>query len=219
MYSPSIGRRWPGSLRAVFAVCWLVVLSGCSLMAVSPETSGDRLSRESLTDFSLEGRFSLRQDGKSYAGRLSWQHAGANNDLVLSSPFGQGLAEILTREAGARLTTSDGQVYSAPDAESLTDQVLGYPLPLLQLTDWVRARVSSPTQSAPSDQTHMTVLDAFARPKFTRQGGWRIEYDYEDDDPAALPNLVQVERDGGFELRLRIDQWSKPGNSFEKGNQ
>jgi len=203
-------RCGPSCLRTVLVVCGLTFLAGCSLLTATPDASAPRLSRAALTDFSLEGRFSLRQDGKSYAGRLSWQHADANNDLVLSSPFGQGLAEIVTRQEGARLTTGDGRVYEAADAETLTDEVLGYPLPLRQLTDWVRARVG---------EDGVTVLDAFARPKQSRHLDWRIEYAYGDDDPAALPNLVLVERDGGFELRLRIDAWSRQvGKMDEKGS-
>lgn len=197
-------------VRLLLAMSCAAFLGGCSMMAVSPDVAGVRLSRAALGDFSIEGRFSLRQDGKSYSGRLSWQHAGVNNDLVLSSPFGQGMAEIVTRAEGARLTTSNGQVHTAPDAELLTDQVLGYPLPLLQLTDWVRARV---------DATGLTILDVHARPVQARHAGWRIEYTYPDNDPDALPELVEIERDGGFELRLRIDAWGGQAiTAPERGN-
>ena len=38
---------------------------------------------------------------------------------------------------------------------------------------------------------------------------WRIDYDYDSDDPQALPGRLFVEREGGFTLRLRIDQWQR----------
>ena len=135
-------------------------------------------ARERLAAFALEGRFSLRQGEQSYAGRITWQHAGAENVVLLASPFGQGLAEIVTDARGARLTASDGKVYAAADSAALTTQVLGYPLPLAQLTDWVRGRLRDADESA---------FDSFGRPLSQRAAQWRIEYGYENDDPAAPP--------------------------------
>ncbi len=154
--------------------------------------------RDGLTDFSLEGRFSLRHEDKSYSGRLSWRHAGVNNELLLASPFGQGMAEIITNASGAKLTSSDGKVYTAVDAETLTRQVLGYPLPLAQLTDWVRGRAGGGALELDGQGRHLRL----------RHQGWRIDYDYENDDPQALPSRIFAEGAGGLELRLRIDEWN-----------
>ena len=80
--------------------------------------------------------------------------------------------------------------------------MLGYDLPLQQLTDWVRARTGG------DDQFDQVKLDEQGRPRQLRHESWRVDYAYDNDDPAALPGIVFVERAGGFELRLRIDQWS-----------
>ena len=48
------------------------------------------------------------------------------DEVLLSSPFGQGLAEIVSNERGARLTLSDGKVYEATGAETLTKQVINH---------------------------------------------------------------------------------------------
>ncbi|MEO8408926.1 MAG: lipoprotein insertase outer membrane protein LolB [Propionivibrio sp.] len=177
-------------------------LGGCAILTPTDSTSAAQATRESLRDFSLIGRFSLRQDDESYSGQLDWRHAGVDNELLLSSPFGQGIAEIVTGADGAKLTTSEGRIYYAPDAEALTRQVLGYTLPLTQLTDWVRARTGG---DGTVDQVK---LDEQGRPRQLRHESWRIDYGYDSDDPAALPGVVFVERAGRFELRLRIDQWS-----------
>lgn len=106
------------------------------------------------------------------------------------------MAEIVSDANGARLTTSDGKVYAAVDAETLTRDVLGYPLPLAQLTDWVRGRLRDADESA---------SDSFGRPLSQRAALWRIEYGYENDDPAAPPATSRERVGGGLELRLRID--------------
>ena len=51
-------------------------------------------------------------------------------------------------------------------------------------------------------------LDGHGRPLRLLDEAWRIDYEYDSDDPQALPGRLFVEREGGFELRLRIDEWS-----------
>jgi len=190
----------PRLLRACrLASCALAMLVVCAC-AVLPSTPAITPPvREALDAFSLEGRFSLRHENKSYSGRLSWRHRGLNNTLLLSSPFGQGMAEITTSEGGAQLTTSDGKLYTAVDAETLTEQVLGYPLPLARLTDWVRARDTMPG---------LTERDPQGRPLRLSYADWRIEYGYDGDDPQAPPNRIFADRSGGLELRLKVDEWN-----------
>jgi len=187
----------PG-LRSFVALFGALCLSACASLLPSP---GAPLAtqRNALQDFSLEARFSLRHEEKNHSGRLSWRHSGSKDDLLLSSPFGQGLAEIASDASGVRLTTSDGKVYAAIDAEALTQQVLGFPLPLDKLLDWVRGRSSGSASDA---------LDTFGRPLRVRQDGWRVDYEYDSDDPQALPGRLFIERAGVLELRLRIDEWN-----------
>ena len=180
----------------VAGVLGVFFLAGCASLRSTPDTPPPR---EALTAFSLEGRFSLRHEDKNYSGRLSWRHSGAQNELLLSSPFGQGMAEITTSDRGARLTTSDGKVHSAADAETLTRQVLGYPLPLARLTDWVRGRGMA---------AGLAQLDAYARPLRLQHEDWTIDYAYDNDDAQAPPSRIFAERSGGLELRLRIDEWN-----------
>ena len=185
-------------LGAVALVSCAFLMTAC---AVAPSSVGDLPSRATLDAFLLEGRFSLRNEDKSYSGRLSWRHERGGDRVLLSSPLGQGMAEIVSDPEGAQLTASDGQVYSAADAETLTRDVLGYPLPLARMSDWVRGRLRDAEASA---------LDAFGRPLSQRVAMWRIEYGYENDDPGAVPNRLFAERvGGGLELRLRIDEWTR----------
>lgn len=184
------------SCRSLGLILGVLLLGGCANLPSSPSTAPPR---DALLAFTLEARFSLRHQDKSYSGRLSWRHDGMNNELLLSSPFGQGMAEIVTSESGARLTGSDGRVHEASDAETLTRQVLGYPLPLDQLTDWVRGWGAA---------AGISERDALGRPLRLRHEDWLIDYGYASDDAQAPPDRIFAERTGGFELRLRIDEWN-----------
>ena len=195
------GARFPAFCRRVGLTLFVALLAACG--ALPPSPNAPDVSRDSLAAFSLTGRFSLRQGGQSYSGRFSLRHVGPDNELLLASPFGQGLAEITTGVSGAKLTTSDGETHLAPDAESLTRRLLGYPLPLERLVDWLRARPGPDDAVTP---------DRFGRPSHLRQFPWQIEYGYDNDDPGALPVRVFAERldgDTAVDLRLRIDEWNR----------
>jgi len=192
--------RFQRAFWRLLAAAWLSTL--CAACAVLPSAPGGVASarRDALDDFSLEARFSLRHEDKNYSGRLSWHHSGADDELLLASPFGQGLAQITTSARGAQLTMSDGKVYAAADSESLTRDVLGYPLPIAQLTDWVRGHGAAGVNERAE-------RDGQGRPLRLRQDDWRIDYEYDSDDAQALPSRLVARRDDGLELRLRIDEW------------
>lgn len=192
---------WKSPFRPVWAQLWCAVwcfaLVGCAGLGVSP---GQMPSRDTLGAFELEGRFSLRQGEQNFSGRLSWRHLPGENVVLLSSPFGQGLAEIVTDGLGARLTTSEGKTYQAADGESLTARVLGYPLPITGLADWLRARGGEAGQR--DAQGRLVRLDA---------AGWRVDYGYDGDEPDVPPSRLVVSGQAGgdpTELRLRIDRWT-----------
>ncbi len=195
------GRRLASSIGALF----LLWLSACAEL---PHPASEILpQRDTLQSFSLDARFSLRHTDKNYAGRLTWQHdetqAGRKPQdvLLIVSPLGQGVAEIRSDATEVRLKTSDGKSYTAENVEDLTQQVLGYPLPLAHLAEWIRGR------SVSGESLAVDASDAFRRPLRLRQDGWRIDYEYDNDDPQALPVRLFIAQDDVLELRLRIDAW------------
>lgn len=195
-------RPAPRAARLVAAALlgWALLVGGCgTLSGPLPETPPT--ARDALAAFSLEGRFALRHEDKNYSGRISWRHQGVHNEVLLASPFGQGLAQITTDEGGARLTASDGKIYRAADAPTLTRELLGYALPLTELADWVRGR-SAGASAARLER------DAQGRPLRLNHDDWRISYEYDVPDVQALPARLFAENDNGMELRLRIDEWN-----------
>lgn len=172
------------------------LLAGCTEISKRPPETWP--AAHALEAFLLEGRFSLRQDGEHHSGRLSWRHSAKGDELLLASPFGQGLARILAEKGQATLLMADGRRFSAADAASLTEQALAYRLPLEDLADWVRAR---------ADNADVLARDARGRPLRLRVDGWLIEYGYSSAGTETLPASLFAERDG-VQLRLRIDEWS-----------
>lgn len=147
--------------------------------------------------FELSGRIAVRYRDDAGTGNIAWRHGARSDEMLLTSPFGQGIAR-LTRDGGEyTLTAQDGREFRAGDAESLTEQVLGFRVPMRGLADWVRGRPA--LQPAPTQQ----LVDASGRLAELEQSGWRIEYlEY----AGGLPSRIKLTFPG-LELRLAVSEW------------
>ena len=178
-------RSFRGSLLAGV----VAFLAACA--AIPPETLPPG-------SFALVGRVAVRYGDEAASGRLTWRHSGVADELLISTPLGQGVAEITRRDGVYTLIAASGERYSAADPEQLTRQVLGYALPLAGLPDWVRGR-PEPGVAA------VTRYDG-DRLAELRQRGWLIDYSGGDERP---PKRVRLTR-GDLDIRLVIDEWQLP---------
>ena len=147
-------------------------------------------------EFQLTGRLAARYESESFTGNVTWSHAKQGDEMLISTPMGQGVARIVRDARGVVLRTAEPREYHAADAETLTQKVLGFRLPLAGLGDWVRARPTpgSPATTAYNDNGSLKMLE---------QRGWRIEYlEYEGERPRRL-RLVYP----GVELRFAVSEW------------
>jgi outer membrane lipoprotein LolB len=157
-----------------------MLLSACA--SLPPPAPATQLAPVSAEAFFLNGRLSVRQGETRHHVGISWRHEAARDEIFLSGPLGQGLAE-LTRDAdGARLLTADRKLLTAPDWESLAERVLGARLPLSGLPQWLA--------SAPAARSFDVE-------------GWRIDV---LEVAAGRPALIELRRDD-IEARLKIDGW------------
>jgi outer membrane lipoprotein LolB len=145
--------------------------------------------------FELAGRLAARYRNEAFTGNLSWRHARDGDELLISTPLGQGVARIVRQGDLVTLTTADGE-QSAADAESLTEQTLGFRLPLAGLADWVRGRPSPDTPA-------LTDYGGDGKLARLQQSGWNVDYQaYEGQRPARMRLTYP-----GIELRLAISEW------------
>jgi outer membrane lipoprotein LolB len=175
------------SLVRVLAIAALLAAAACAELPRAPAES---------FEFELTGRFAARYKDEAASGLIAWRHRAQRDDVLLSSPFGQGMAQITREGEAVTLVAGDRQRYAAADAELLTEQVLGFRLPLHGLADWVRARAASDAPAAAEYAPDGRLLRL-------EQSGWRIEYaDYEGARPKVLKLTYP-----GLELRLAIREW------------
>lgn len=153
------------------------------------------LSSADEVEFELSGRIAVRYRDEASSGNFAWRHRRAGDEVLITTSIGQGIARLVRVGGEFILTTAEAREYRAADAETLTEQVLGFRLPLAGLADWVRARAAPGAFEARRDgENRLAEL---------LQAGWRIEYlEYLGERPARL-RLVYP----GVELRLAISEW------------
>lgn len=144
---------------------------------------------------------SLKANEESFSGGMTWWHAAKQQELLLSTPLGQGVAELRGDEQSVELRDSEGRLHRAADAETLVRQALGLTLPLKGLAWWV---VGNPRPGV----SYQAEADADGRLAVLKQDGWRIEFSrYAQTGGHYLPGKLVARRADALEIRLVVDKW------------
>ncbi len=77
---------------------------------------------------------------ENVSGRFNFEVRGPQQVLELSSPLGTTVARIEIEPGGARATGAQMQEVRGADADALTEQLLGWRLPVSGLADWIEGR-------------------------------------------------------------------------------
>jgi outer membrane lipoprotein LolB len=174
-------------MRFVLLSVMLLLAGGCAQLQT-------RVPQD--VEFDLSGRLAARYGNEAFTGNIAWRHAKSADEMLITSSLGAGVARIVRDGNAVVLSTAEPREYQATDAEALTEEVLGFRLPLAGLADWVRGR---PSTEAPATAEYA----ADGRLLSLQQQGWNIEYlDYQDKRPSRLRLTYP-----GIELRLAISEW------------
>jgi len=174
--------------------------SGCAV--TPPRLPGvDNTLPPELAPREWAGRFSVSSQSTAIDGRqdaavgrflLTSTPApgGRTLDLMLQSPFGQTLANARRLPDGtASLALSDGRTLTAASLDALLGQVIGWPLPLERLTDWLDDRFE-----------RVLARDSAGQVTAATDSGWQISRE---------PNrwvLIRPQPDGQLRVVLVLDR-------------
>lgn len=168
--------------------CWAsLLLAACAEFPLSSDVSPGL--GPPLENVNAEGRISLRQGERRDHLRFRWEHSPGSDVVLLMSPLGQGLAELTRDKDGVRLTQPNQPVISAETLPQLAQRVLGAPLPLDAMADWLRG----------------------ARPELSGEvDGWRVVIS--ETSPYRQRRLLRVleARREDVDFKLIVDDWDAP---------
>lgn len=192
---------WPsraaGAVRraapVLFAGLLALAATGC---ATTPVTVPDRV---------YTGRFSAiatrAEKRETLSGRFSVEVRGSHRTIDLSTPLGTTVARIEVGPDGARASGAGVREVRGTDADALTEQLLGWRLPVSGMPDWIEGR---PAPGRPA-----RVEREGSRPVLIEQDGWIVRLS-ETFEPSGRPRLIVLERPAaslapGVILRLIVD--------------
>ncbi len=161
-------------------VLWAValLLAGCATVGTLPQ----RPAVQDITRFAFVGRLAVRQGETRHHVNIDWRHDARSDAILLTTPLGQGIAELVRDAGGARLTLADKRSHAAADWGALSQQVFGFPLPLGASPRWLLGELAATE-------------------------GWRVTVVERESAAAdALPRVIELERDD-IAVRLKIDEW------------
>jgi outer membrane lipoprotein LolB len=218
-------RRWACSLSPLrhapcLALCLLtgMLLAGCQTLPQQPlqneEPTNGLLRRQHLQardQFVLQAKLAVQYAGKGYTARMHWQHSAASDVLDIFSPLGQLVAHIERDQSQVSLIDQQGIRHQAQNISRLTEELLGWRLPLAGLSQWV--------QGIPvADSAYQAVYTPGGEPQQLLQDGWRIDYDsYQSyalpdfGQMVSLPAALRLQQ-ADIRLKLVILDWNPPAN-------
>ena len=188
------GIRGASARALAAALASVALLMACATPSPSP------------ADRAYSGRFSvttaLGEQRESVSGRFSLEVRGQQQILELASPLGTTVARIEIEPGGARATGARMQEVRGADADALTEQLLGWRLPVSGLADWIEGR--------PVPQRVARIERDGERIVLMEQDGWMIRLS-EYFESSAHPRRLVLERPAGANtpsviLRLIVDQ-------------
>jgi outer membrane lipoprotein LolB len=175
----------PYLLAAAITVA-TAALSGCATTSAPRSSAAVAPYRDSVD---LAGRIAINysRDGKkeSLNGKFTWQQTKANTDVSLISPTGQTVAVINVTPTSATLKESGKAPRTAPDLDALTQQTLGWTLPVSGLRDWL--------QGYAIDSEGKRFVATPANDNVITRDGWKLEYMSWQDDTAAVPQPKRID--------------------------
>jgi outer membrane lipoprotein LolB len=174
-----------------------VLLGGCVLIEPR-ETASETASSVAdpianigppLASFFVSGRLALRQGERRDFLKFDWQHDPVRDTVLLLSPLGQGIAEIVRADDGARLLRPGEAPLEAADIAALTQQLLGTAVPLQELANWLRGAHGA---AGEIDGWRIVITQSVAHPTFAT---------------GRLPRRIEAHR-GEVALTLIVDDWA-----------
>jgi outer membrane lipoprotein LolB len=193
-------------VRRLAVALFAVALSACA--TVPPARSPDpqaawqarHISLARLSTWTVTGRVLIKAEERSWNATLFWVQRDEAYRIRLIAPLGQGTVQLSGGDGGVVRRTSNNQVFTAQDPQTLMLDTLGWSVPVDGLRYWMRG-LDDPRTPA------VVRLDARGRPETLEQAGWVIDYQrYADGAPPELPTKLALANQA-LSVRILVSRW------------
>lgn len=174
--------------RLLAAATVAFALSGCATSTANLSSAPVAAYRDTID---LNGKIDVvylnndKREGVN--GTFTWTQRPGRIDVALASIMGQTVAEISVTPQSATLTQANRAPRTASDIDALTQQTLGWALPVAGLRDWLQGyAVDAQGKRFAASPANNNVL--------TRDG-WRLRFvDWQKGTATPMPRVIKAER-------------------------
>jgi outer membrane lipoprotein LolB len=171
----------------VLAAAAATILSGCATSTANLSTASVGAYRETID---LNGKLAVTyvKDGAPGGANVnfSWAQRPGRIDVSVSTPFST-IAEISVTPDSATLTQANRAPVVAKDIDTLTQQALGWSLPVAGLHDWLQGY-------ATDAQGRRFAASPANNNVFTRDG-WRLRFvEWQQGTATPMPRVIKADR-------------------------
>ncbi|WP_295803702.1 lipoprotein insertase outer membrane protein LolB [uncultured Microbulbifer sp.] len=197
-------------LGAFAAALSLLAIGACSTQQQQPPapepatTTAQPQSAAALLRWEANGKLGVRSPRENGSANMTWQQANSNYRIHLSGPLGAGATLISGSPTGVSLQRGSDPAVFAADPSELTEQIMGWPLPVGEMFYWVRG-LPAPGAVAGKQTNAQGLLQSLT------QAGWQLRFsDYQKVGAYLLPTRIKAATNqaaGPVNVTLVIKEW------------
>lgn len=199
--------------QRVLAALLLLLVAACSSQKPQPQQppaqsgqaqASQQQSAAAMLRWEAKGKLGVRSPRENGSANLTWQQAHSNYRIHLSGPLGAGATVISGSPGGVSLQRGSDPAVFSPNPAQLTDQIMGWPLPVSEMLYWVRG-LAAPGAYSGQQKNAQGMLQSL------QQSGWQLNFSgYQPVGPYQLPTRIKATTNqaaGPVNVTVVIKEW------------
>ena len=93
-----------------------------------------------FADFNADGRLAVKINDKGSYANFDWQYQNGVQTIDINTPLGNTLGQLCQDSLGVLAVNNQGEQFTASSVSELSEQLLGYTLPLQYLSVWAHGQ-------------------------------------------------------------------------------
>ncbi|MEM9601971.1 MAG: lipoprotein insertase outer membrane protein LolB [Pseudomonadota bacterium] len=153
---------------------------------------------QTLPGWRFTGRVKVEGNERPTTAEIQWTKRGDQSRITLSGPGGYRASTLEVSPGKVVLRRAEGDVIRADDPDQLIERLVGWPMPLSLMNDWVLGLPGPANVLARDSQAHLE------RTQYREWDGQLSGYRSVDD--LSMPHRIRV-TDGHLRVAISVRQW------------
>lgn len=124
------------NLKNICGLAAILLLAACTNFQ-RPQSNTLWHEQREWQQFETDGRMSVKVGDKGYPAAFYWLRENGVETFDINTPLGATVLRLCQDSEGVLAVDQEGRVYQARTAEQLSEQLLGYSLPVQYLSVWL----------------------------------------------------------------------------------